>query len=535
MEISTNCNVSIIVTCLLIFPLLVMVSVNNQDQIFNLVEVAKVNVLGGKAEKFTQIGVVSEHDSDEIPDDVLLGGLLASGFDQESCFSRYQSVKYRKHSPPNPSAYLISKLRDYKNLHKKCEPHSEFYNRTVRLLDSRNVSGPAECNYIVWKAQEGLGNRILSMTSAFLYALLTNRVLLVEHNSDMFDLFCEPFPNTTWLLPPDFPDEFRWNSPRPTFGNLLKSNIIDASMKFPPSFLYIFIAARLDLFDTFFYCDEYHTSILPKVPWLILRSDKYFVPSLFLMPSFQEELDRMFPDKESVFHNLVRYLIHPANKPWGLITRFYQSYLADADERIGMQVRVFDPESVSFGRLMDQILACTLEQNLMPTLDKQKLIASPSTNKTSKAVLIASLYSHFYDNLTNTYLTFPTTSGDVIAVYQPSHENRQHFGDNKHNMKAWVEMNLLSLSNVLVTSSWSTFGYVSQGLGGLKPWILPKPEDWNTTSPACKRAMSMEPCLHRSPYYDCKTKANIDTGNIVPYVKHCEDATSGLKLVNNHD
>ncbi|XP_065866576.1 galactoside 2-alpha-L-fucosyltransferase-like [Euphorbia lathyris] len=512
-----------IVACLMAFPLIIIVSVNNQDHMSNLITLAKF-----KAQNL----IGSKYNSDKIPEDVLLGGLLASGFDQESCLSRYQSAQYRKHSPGNPSPYLVSKLRNYEKLHKKCEPHSESYNRTVQVLGSMNVSTPTECNYIVWKAQEGLGNRILTMTSAFLYALITNRVLLVDHYSDMADLFCEPFPNTSWLLPRDFPDEFKWNSHRPTFGNLLRSNVISASMKFTPPFLYVFLAARLDFFDLLFYCEDYHRSILQKVPWLILRSDEYFVPSLFLMPSFQEELDRMFPDKETVFHHLGRYLFHPANKPWGLITRFYQSYLAKAEQRIGMQVRVFNLRSISFQRLMDQIIACTLNENLMPTLDKQKLIASPSKNKASKAVLIASLHSHFYDNLTSMYWTFPTTSGDVVAFHQASHENRQHSKENNHNMKAWVEMNLLSLSDVLVTSSSSTFGYVSTGLAGVRAWMLSKPEGWNTSFPPCQRVLSMEPCLHLPPSYDCKAKVKADMANVVPYVKHCEDSASGLKLVN---
>jgi xyloglucan fucosyltransferase len=46
---------------------------------------------------------------------------------------------------------------------------------------------------------------MLSLLSTFLYALLTDRVLLVRNTDDFTDLFCEPFPDTTWSLPPDFP------------------------------------------------------------------------------------------------------------------------------------------------------------------------------------------------------------------------------------------------------------------------------------------------------------------------------------------
>jgi len=69
-------------------------------------------------------------------------------------------------------------------------------------------------------------------------------------------------------------------------------------------------------------------------------------------------------------------------------------------------------------------------------------------------------------------------------------EEHQHVGENMQNVKAWAEIYLLSSCDALVTSSWSTFGYVAHGLAGLKPWILRKPGKVN---PTCLRAISMEP------------------------------------------
>ncbi|EEF36820.1 Galactoside 2-alpha-L-fucosyltransferase, putative [Ricinus communis] len=351
------------------------------------------------------------------------------------------------------------------------------------------------------------------MASAFLYALLTNQTLLVQHDADMADLFCEPFPNTSWLLPPDFTlkNELskvsRWFSH--TYGNMVKDRIISRSIELPPSVLFLFLASGCSNFYKLF-CWEEHQAPFHKVPWLIMKSDEFFTPSFLLMPTFQQELSKMFPDKETGFHHLF----------------FYESYLAKADERIGMQIRVFKPKDSPFQVVMDQILACTKQEYLLPEVDKEELVASRTKSQTpSKAILIASLYSEFYENLKYMYWTFPTKKGEAIEVYQPAHEEYQHFGDNMHNVKAWVEMNLLSLSDVLVTTSWSTFRYVAQGLGGLKPWILYRPENWKNTDPACYRVTSMEPCLHIPPSFDCKTKVNADMGNVVPYVKHCEDVT----------
>lgn len=471
--------------------------------------------------------------------DKLLGGLLASGFDEGSCISRHQSSMYRKISPHKPSLYLLSKLRKYENRHKHCGPYTKSYIKAVKELNSSQANGTTGCNYIVWLPSNGLGNRIVSLASAFLYALLTNRVLLVHHGTDMDDLFCEPFPNTSWLLPADFPlknqfDSFEMRNIH-SYGNLLKNhNMSSSTMLQKPAFLLLYVAYDYEDHDKLFYQDQ-NQGFLQGVPWLILKSDQYFVPSLFSIPTFRKELSILFPDKETVFHHLVRYLFHPSNEAWGLITRFYQAYLEKADERIGLQIRLFHPESIPSQLVMKQILSCTEMENLLPQLDKQKHLvsASPLKNQTLKAILVVSLHSIYYENLRNMYWIKPTVNGEAIGVYQPSHEEYQQFGNNMHNMKAWAEMYILSMSDVLVTSTWSTFGYVAQGLGGVKPWILFIPDNQTIPDPPCQRAMSMEPCFHYPPSYDRKANIILDNVDLGPHIRNCEDASWGLKLVDN--
>ncbi|KAF9624827.1 hypothetical protein IFM89_014212 [Coptis chinensis] len=221
-------------------------------------------------------------------------------------------------SPHKPSSHLKTMLRKYEDLHRRCGPYTESYNKTVKKLKSGHHITSTDCNYVVWISYSGLGNRILTLASAFLYALLTDRVLLVDRGKDIDDLFCEPF--------------------------------------------------RRNL------------------------------------------------------------------------------------------------------------------ENLLPEVSVQEPIVTPSGNRKSKAVLMTSLKAQF----------------DPQAHGQP-------------------------------------FGYVAQGLGGLKPWILYKPENSTAPDPPCSRAMSMEPCFHAPPFYDCKAKTGIDTGAIVPHVRHCEDMSWGLKLVDRDE
>lgn len=468
-------------------------------------------------------------------EDKLLGGLLSSRFDQDSCHSRYESASFRKESPYKPSSYLISRLRRYEALHKRCGPYTESYNRTVEKLKSNErIEEASDCNYLIWVSFSGLGNRILTLGSAFLYAILTDRVLLVDRGTDLDDLFCEPFPEVSWLLPLDFPiiDEFKsLNQKSPEcFGNIISANSSTSS-----AYVYLHLVHDYDDNDKLFFCDQ-DQSFLQNVPWVIMKSDNYFIPSLFLMPSFEQQLLALFPDQETVFHFLGRYLFFPTNPIWGLITRYYKSYLQQADEIIGIQVRVFDTRPGPFQYVLDQILSCSLHNNLLPEINPNESSVpssfDPSTNQNTKAVLLTSLSSGYFEKLRDMYWEHPTVTGEVIQVFQPSHEGYQQTGKKMHHRKAWAEMYLLSLSDKLITSSWSTFGYVAQSLGGLNPWILYKPENETTPNPACTRAMSIEPCFHAPPFFDCKKRTGIDTGEVVSHVRHCEDMSWGLKLVN---
>ncbi|KAG8094234.1 hypothetical protein GUJ93_ZPchr0012g20196 [Zizania palustris] len=478
--------------------------------------------------------------------DKLLGSLLVDGFDEGSCRSRYQSSMYRRNAGREPSPQLVSKLRRHEDLQRRCGPGTAAYSDAVESLRSGKSGagiGSPECRYLVSISYRGLGNRILAAASAFLYALLTDRVLLVDPSHEMEELFCEPFPGTTWLLPPGFPLTSYTNFSIDTaerYGNMLKNKVIttgpgDVPMALLPAFAYVHLDHTSTQEDQFFFCDD-DQRVLRNIPWLVMRTDNYIVPGLFLVTGFQAELDVLFPEPDAVFHHLGRYLFHPTNHIWGLVTRYYEAYLAAAQQRVGIQVRVFgsQPESP---KLLEQITTCTQKENLLPEViaaGRAPLVApAPPRRVESKAVLITSLKSWYYEKMKSMYWEHAAATGEAVSVHQPSHEEYQHFGARSHDAKAWAEIYLLSLSDVLVTSGWSTFGYVAQGLGGLTPWVMHKPaNDSATADPPCGRDASMEPCFHSPPFYDCRLKRGADTGKIVPHVRHCDDVEWGLKLVH---
>ncbi|CAN0843586.1 Probable fucosyltransferase 8, partial [Linum grandiflorum] len=478
----------------------------------------------------------------------LFDGLPAPRFDDNSCLSRLESHFYRKTGTQRkPSAYLASKLRSYEDLHRRCGPNTASYKRATELIGSEDINAySTSCKYIVWHPLHGLGNRIVSLASTFLYALLTNRVLLADLGEDMTNLFCEPFMGSSWVLPLEFPLKSFFGSGKFRFahnvGSALKNGTLKVTDESPqaPPFLFLNLYKGNNPGDYCFYCDQSH-SFLSRIPWLIIVSDQYFAPSFFLIPSFKQEVNKLFPEKDAVFYHLGNYLVHPSNQAWGMITRFYEANLAAANERVALQVRLFKAGFRESSVFTDQILACLVNQTLIPKIDSHKAGTSPLGNKTTKAVLITSLYPQFYQKLGSMYSNKPTLTGEVIRFYQPSHEERQKFNDSNHNIKALVEIYLLSMCEKLVISSKSTFGYVAQGLGDTKAWILRRPG--HGASDPCVRDLSPEPCFHYPPTRSCNVGSNknsvnnryVDVADHVSFMKHCKDQKIGVKLVDVHE
>ncbi|KAF8104611.1 hypothetical protein N665_0171s0112 [Sinapis alba] len=268
----------------------------------------------------------------EEPRDKLLGGLFNADPDEDSCLSRYHSSLYRKTSLYKPCQYLISKLRRYEMLHKRCGPGTEAYKRATENLvhnDYNHVSNSSdECRYVLWMSPLsglGLGNRMISMVSVFLYALLTERIMLVDQRSDTSDLFCEPLTGTSWLLPLDSPlmdqlDSFNKEHSR-CYGTMLKNHGINSTSI--PSQLYLYLFHDYGDLDKMFFCED-NQMIIGKVRWL------------------------------------------------------------GADEILGIQVRVLEEGTSPIKHVMDQIVACTQREKLLPEVDTHQGSQVTTTEKPSK-------------------------------------------------------------------------------------------------------------------------------------------------------
>ncbi|KAI5012438.1 hypothetical protein ZWY2020_024572 [Hordeum vulgare] len=172
---------------------------------------------------------------------------------------------------------------------------SAYTTALEQLKSGKSIASP-ECKYLLSISYHGLGNRILTAASAFMYALLTDRVLLVDPSHMMDELLCEPFPNTTWP-PPRFPPQLRASTSTCRARRRMREDGVlglgagerngSSAPAELPAFAYIHLDYNQTDHDKRFFCDD-DQRVLWGIQWLVMRTDSYIVPGLFLVASMTE-------------------------------------------------------------------------------------------------------------------------------------------------------------------------------------------------------------------------------------------------------
>ncbi|CAM6124512.1 unnamed protein product [Calypogeia fissa] len=547
--------------------------VDNTDNSVSLVEMV-MDVTRSINPVKLQPEITTKTPPDSIEDDVLR--LMKSP--AAKCLSRDQHMLHRPASQIIPfSPNLVSAIKAYEKRHAECS-RSVGQNWTETFLHSLNGSSHHNtegCKFMVYiEGGAGLGNRLISLVSAFVFALFTDRILLVESSCHVANLLCEPFPESSWILPQGFPVDLLYASPDVNLatatdftevGNVLKFNL-DHSQNWG---------------DQQFFCSETRERI-QEIEWVMWTSNQYLVPRLLTFPEFWPRLSTLFPNPSHVFTHLGRYLLLPNNILWEKIFRIYSSYLSSAGKLVGIQIRRHSvADTGEFSALaFERVLNCLMAHKILPNISSDessfpnerllewmmKMRSPSSSRRVAKslqqqqhqennggpdvtAVLIASLQQRYAEELQDLYTNFPTVDGSLVRVHIVSHDGMEwHSYDQAQ--KAFVEMWLLSLSDTIATSSWSTFGYVAHGLGAMKPYIVnlrgdldPKVEDHmqdkEYENVHCVAGQSPEPCNHYTfwPKTDCggNHSDSLTLEHEAWLEKHlgpCPDEGNGRQLVN---
>lgn len=440
-----------------------------------------------------------------------------------------------------PNAKWSTVFQEYETLHRVCMQNVD--GDVVSYFTNRGNS--SACRFFVAGIAPGagLGNKMLSMVSGLLYAILTQRVFLIAADTLVPGIMCEPFEGSSWLFDPELkvtPEyapgrQHYWTNKEEFYKEV--DGAINSKTLVKSSIYGLVANDEWCQPGMRFFCDTeqfyYH-----MVPWLYVNGCFYYLPKLFAIPSFQPVLLELFPDKMAITH-LLRSAMLPADDVFRRIDQIYSLYLRNADRRVGFQVRYRDGEA-DFNNthqlIIDRVLSCALANGILPEAGSRGTPPNGTGTGTNAryqtSVFIASLYPALHDFLGERYIRNPPEMEDV-AIVQVTRGKEQHFND-EEDKQALTEVISLSLADYLFVTPLSTFGGLAQGYGGLLPWFI---DNRPTSELACVRAQTVDTCYQAPQFiYKCPYEPELDKQWVlakVGFLKDClpVDAQYGMQLI----
>ncbi|BBN02801.1 xyloglucan fucosyltransferase [Marchantia polymorpha subsp. ruderalis] len=451
----------------------------------------------------------------------------------------YDRRKFARDVSPNSRWETV--MDEYAKLHRTCL--RLVRNSTEYFLNRSSSTG---CKFVILDTPKvGLGNKLLLKASVLLFAVLTQRVLLIpSDNQNGLEQLCEPFVGSSWKLEKDSAIQnyaHLWQSTG-AFQKWVDRNEIrsERSPRTPDQF---FAANLIDPYQPMvrFYCNT-EQAYLSKVTWISIGGCVYFLPKLFAIPAFRPALEQLFPDRMVLTH-IMRSMLLPADHVWERIRNVEDVYLDTSHKRVGVQLRFFGLQSQYKHKndiVNEHVLQCGNENGFLPRVLPPRVSSSRYPQNAEKPrnitkVLIASLFPGLHDYLSPIYLQQMTETGEGVGVVQLTSENEQHFGS-EVDVQAFVEIMCLSFSDFLVVTPWSTFGGVAQAYGALKPWFV----NYDSDGPACDRAQTVDVCFDQArDDFLCPHDPELHGKSLlshVPYIKRClRNDADGVQLITDHE
>jgi xyloglucan fucosyltransferase len=472
---------------------------------------------------------------------------------------RYAARKYAKDVEANPGWDAV--FREYQILHQIC---TRKVKNVSQYFNARDTS--SGCHFMVCNAYDpsGLGNKVLITVSCFLYAVLTQRVLLVPSSNILVtDVMCEPFEGSSWKvdqhtigLPMSPP---LWASMQ-HFLAVLDSSMAAHDSTIQKEAMIVYAADVTDNHygfqpDNRFFCPA-EQIFLRNVTWVNLVGNQYFVPKLFGVPIFRATLEALFPTRLVLTH-LLRRLLLPGDPVWWHVEKVQAMQPDRADRRLGVQIRYLGGQEqfdLMHVVVESRIKKCALQNGVLPhhadlAVGNGRRLQSSSSSSHIKAqsinssavrrttVFIASLYDSFEKSLSSDYLQNPPANGEEVTVVQLSNRHDQGYSV-EEDVQALTEIILLSLSDDVIITPMSTFGIVAQGYGALRPWFMGM-EFFEGPYPPCTEGQTADGCYHvPEKILFCPFDPELHDKSvleILPYVKDClpADWPGGIQLITS--
>ncbi|CAN6460664.1 unnamed protein product [Victoria cruziana] len=382
------------------------------------------------------------------------------------------------HSMPQ-SLVLNGVLEKYVAMHRRCR-NVDF----ASLDDLYASSGRPICQYLIWRPSGyGFGNRLLALISSFLYAIISARVLLIDY-PEWGHLFCDPFSGSSIQLPAETKLNqvlgewyIQFRDARCGFDNsnqICNTSVVNLRLNHKTGLReYDWVACPTGY------------SRLRNIEFVTMREcNQYLVPGFYLNPVLSPLLEVLFPQRNP-FHLLSRFLLLPNDGMWDLIRSALD---VQASRRVGVQIREFVGR---YTKAYDEnVIECIKKKGgFLPKLLRKRRV--PSGEYCS--VYMATLVRHHLEAVNSSLKVLEEETGKEFRYNHQKLDGRE-VHDRKHQAEALVDMWVLSMSNVLVTSQDSTFGYIATGVGGVVPNFLDMEE-----GKGCFMGLGVEPCFHGAP------------------------------------
>ncbi|KAG2385939.1 hypothetical protein C9374_003088 [Naegleria lovaniensis] len=449
---------------------------------------------------------------------------IPSYFNETLNIATYTSEYSSSHSNGPPPIAFERMLYRYQQYHDSVLSSYVF---TKNCFHEKALNGFSKTpQFVVFKAHmySGYGNIIMGLFSTLLYALLSNRVLLV--NWEGGEVGCHAslsqlLKNPSFLSPSH---ELVWN-----YGQVKQKSIEQHGC---PVERWTFIEKNwLHLESTvyhdrskpgyrYFKCCKGFAQMLPtsiyqksenekfnqinSKDFIEIEGAQYFAPTLYADNDVYYQLFSKLEKKDkdwelrpklyqiNIFSKLAPLLFKPIDLIQQKVDHFKTTMLKDKTNHpestflLGIQVRKNEQEYLFHNTPVSIYWECA-KQRIME-------IRSTSADKYKKVVVfLTSDYAPAFDEAKQFFEELQIPGLTIHLVYLPQNIPKSRSVEAVQH--ALIDLYLMMDSDDLIVSEKSTYGHIIHGTAGISPLVVRK-EGRFAKNPACVRAQNSEPWFH---------------------------------------
>jgi hypothetical protein len=364
---------------------------------------------------------------------------------------QYYNQFHEEHSPKVKCNAAFDSLRTRESspqFKRLIEEYFKFHRAMMQKFTSDNeLPLPENANGVKFLVADidtgsGMGNFVMSASSVLVLAMLTKRVAIFNFNPNPETLFCPLIPgsNSSMRLPASLLEKgISW------------ADLVEKSYSSPSDLDYeqpvvLDLWHNADIRTRAFLVNPNAMDFVEKHTYIVVHSNQYFMPGLSFNPRFSSTLRSWFPQGR-ILPNILDHTFLPRDEIWHDIKNDVMEYRRSSKTIIGIQIRLF---GISF------------EESLPPILDKIELLNPQNPSSVPITLIVTSLNPGVKEFVKNHLIAIGIA--DRVNVIQPSAAGAQLTEDIGHLSQTLKEIWVLGLSDILVVSKFSTFGYYAKAI-----------------------------------------------------------------------